>query len=63
MERDDPDVNAISLKGFNCAKKQEDQVWRLQAWLYGLRPPPHGWWGKMHTYLLEIGFVSSTADP
>ena len=24
---------------------------------------PHGWWGKMHTYLLEIGFVSSTADP
>ena len=27
------------------------------------RLSPRGWWGTMHTYLLEIGFVSSTADP
>ena len=35
----------------------------LKAWMYGLRLSPRGWWGTMHTYLLEIGFVSSTADP
>ena len=27
------------------------------------RLSPRGWWGTMHTYLLEIGFVSSTVDP
>ena len=61
MERDDPDVYVIPSKGFECEEKQKDQVWRLKAWLYGLRLS-RGWWGTMHT-LLEIGFVSSTADP
>ena len=63
MERDDPDVHVIPPKGFECEEKQKDQVWRLKAWLYGLRLSPSGWWGTMHTCLLEIGFVSSTADP
>ena len=40
MQRVDPDVNVIPLKEFKCAKKQKDQVWRLKAWLYGLRLSP-----------------------
>ena len=63
MECDDPDVYVIPPKGFECDEKQKDQVWRLKACLYGLRLSLRGWWGTMHTYLLEIGFVSSTADP
>ena len=52
MERDDPDVYVISPKGFECEEKQKDQVWRLKAWLYGLRLTPRGWWGTMHTLSL-----------
>ena len=63
MERDDLDVYVIPPKGFQREEKRRHHVWRLKAWLCGLRFPPRGWWGIMHTYLLEIGFVSSTADP
>ena len=42
MERDDTDVYVIPPKGFECEEKQKDQVWRLKAWLYGLRLSPRG---------------------
>ena len=63
MRRDDPDVYVIPAKGFECQEEQANQVWRLKAWLYGLRLSPRGWWGTMHTYLLEMGLTSSIADP
>ena len=37
-------------------------MWRLKAWLYGLRTP-RGWYGTLHVCLLEIGFVPRPADP
>ena len=63
MERDDPDEFDIPSKGFEGQNKRKSQVWRLEAWLYGVRLSSRGWWGTMHTYLLEIGFTPSTADP
>ena len=63
MRHDDSKIYAIPPKGFECQEEQANQEWRLKVWLYGLRLPPRGWWCSMHTYLLEIGFISGTADP
>ena len=56
-------VYVIPPKDFECIEEQAKQVWHLQTWLYGLRLAPRGWWGTLHVYLLEIGFVYSSADP
>ncbi|CAB1121517.1 unnamed protein product [Ectocarpus sp. CCAP 1310/34] len=53
----------ISPKGFPCSPGQSNQVWVLKAWLYGLRLSPKGWNGTLYVFLLELGFVQSTADP
>ncbi|CAB1106814.1 unnamed protein product [Ectocarpus sp. CCAP 1310/34] len=56
-------VYVIPPKGFRCTPEQAKQVWRLKAWLYGLRLSPKGWNGTFHQFLLELGFVPSTGDP
>ncbi|CAB1110066.1 unnamed protein product [Ectocarpus sp. CCAP 1310/34] len=56
-------IYVIPPKGFECSPEQQGKVWRLKAWLYGLRLSPKGWNGTFHDFLLEIGFVQSTADP
>ena len=56
-------IYVIPPKVFECSSEQARQVWLLKAWLYGLRLSPKGWNGTFHVYLLEIGFVQSTADP
>ncbi|CAB1121335.1 unnamed protein product [Ectocarpus sp. CCAP 1310/34] len=56
-------VYVIPTKGFRCTPEQAKQVWRFKAWLYGLRLSPKGWNGTFHQFLLELGFVPSTADP
>lgn len=53
----------IPPKGFPCSPDQANQVWLLKAWLYGLRLSPKGWNSTFHIFLLELGFVRSTADP
>ncbi|CAB1096463.1 unnamed protein product [Ectocarpus sp. CCAP 1310/34] len=50
-------------KGFECSPEQARQVWRLKAWLYGLRLSPKGWCSTFHDFLIEKGFVQSKADP
>ncbi|CAB1117976.1 unnamed protein product [Ectocarpus sp. CCAP 1310/34] len=54
---------AIPSKRFPCSPGQAKLVWLLKAWLYGLRLSPKGWNGTFHVFLLELGFVQSTADP
>ena len=61
-EKDKP-IYVIPPKGFACTPAQAKQVWRLKAWLYGLRLSPKGWNGTFHRFLLELGFAPSTADP
>ncbi|CAB1100998.1 unnamed protein product [Ectocarpus sp. CCAP 1310/34] len=56
-------VYVIPPEGFRCTPEQAKQVWRLKAWLYGLRLSPKVWNGTFHQFLLELGFVPSTADP
>ncbi len=56
-------IYVIPPKGFECSPEQQGKVWRLKAWLYGLRLSPKGWNGTFHDFLLGIGFVQSTADP
>ena len=48
-------VYVIPPKGFECASEQAKQVWRLKAWLFGLRLSPRGWYGTLHVYLLKSG--------
>ncbi|CAB1105053.1 unnamed protein product [Ectocarpus sp. CCAP 1310/34] len=50
-------------KGFECSPEQARQVWRLKAWLYGLRLSPKGWCSTFHDFLIEKGFVQRKADP
>ena len=52
----------IPLKGFECSSEQARQVWLVKAWLYSLRLFLKGWIDTFRVYLLEIGFVRSTAD-
>eukprot|EP00752_Nemacystus_decipiens_P002677 g2503.t1 len=63
MPEDATPVYVIPPKGFSCTEEQAQQVWRLKAWLYGLRLSPKSWNGTFHKFLLELGFVASTADP
>lgn len=56
-------THAIPPKGFVCTPRQVKQVWRLKAWLYGLRLWWKGWNGAFDSFLLKISFVQSTADP
>lgn len=55
-------IYVVPPKGFQCSTVQAGQVWRLKAWLYGLRLSPKGWNGTFHKFLLAIGFVQSAAD-
>ena len=55
-------IYVIPPKGVDCLLEQARQVWLLEAWLYGLRLAPKGWNGTFHVYLVDIGFVQSTAD-
>ena len=50
MKRDDPEVFVIPPKGSECQEEQKNQLWRLKAWLYGLRLSSRGWWGTMDMY-------------
>eukprot|EP00903_Cladosiphon_okamuranus_P021851 g20088.t1 len=63
MSKNDKPIYVIPPKGFTCSQEQAKLVWRLKAWLYGLRLSPKSWNGTFHLFLLEIGFVPSTADP
>ena len=53
----------ILTKAFECDSDKVNQVWRLKAWLYIVRLDPRRWYGTLHTYLLEVGFGPSPADP
>ena len=63
MSKNDTPIYVIPPKGFTCSLEQAKLVWRLKAWLYGLRLSPKSWNGTFHPFLLEMGFVPSTADP
>lgn len=52
----------VPPEGFTCTSDQQKKVWKLNAWLYGLRKPPRGWWGTLHDFLIEIGFHESAAE-
>ena len=38
MSKNDKPIYVIPPKGFTCSQEQAKLVWRLKAWLYGLRP-------------------------
>lgn len=54
LPKDAKPIYVIPPKGFVCTPEQAKQVWRLKAWLYGLRLSPKGWNGTFHLFLLAI---------
>ena len=43
--------------------ERETHVWRLKKALYGLKQAPRAWYSHIDTYLQEMGFHKSDADP
>ena len=41
----------------------ESHVCRLMKALYGLKQAPRAWYSRIDTYLQELGFTKSDADP
>lgn len=63
MTDEDQRMYIILPVGVEGDSGQVNKLWRLMAWLYGLRLSPRGWHGTIYSYCLEVGFVASTADP
>ena len=42
---------------------KESHVCRLKKALYGLKQAPRAWYSRIDTYLQEMGFTKSDADP
>eukprot|EP00253_Pinus_taeda_P022893 PITA_22893 len=49
-------------QGFEVHRKQS-HVCRLKKALYGLKQPPRAWYFRIDTYLQQLGFTKSEADP
>eukprot|EP00253_Pinus_taeda_P012076 PITA_12076 len=49
-------------EGFETHEKRT-HVCRLKKALYGLKKAPRAWYGQIDSYLLQLGFVKSDADP
>jgi len=49
-------------QGFEVHRK-ESHVCRLKKALYGLKQPPRAWYFRIDTYLQQLGFTKSEADP
>ena len=49
-------------QGFEVHGK-ESYVWRLKKALYGLKQGPRAWYSRIDTYLQQLGFQKSEADP
>ena len=56
-------VYVIPPKGFECGSEQAKQYGDFRRGFMVLRLSPRRWYGTLHAYLLEIGFVPSPADP
>src|SRR5713226_1158754 len=44
-------------------KGHEDKVYKLKKALYGLKQAPRAWYSRIDSYLLQLGFTKSEADP
>ena len=42
---------------------RDTHVWRLRKALYELKQAPRAWYSKIDTYLQDLGFEKSEADP
>ena len=42
---------------------RESHVCRLKKALYGLKQAPRAWYSRIDTYLQQLGFQKSEADP
>ena len=49
-------------EGFETNGKQT-HVCRLKKALYGLNQAPRAWYGQIDSYLQQLGFIKSDADP
>ena len=49
-------------QGFEVHRK-ESRVCRSKKALYGLKKPPRAWYSRIDTYLQQLGFTKSEADP
>ena len=49
-------------QGFEVHGK-ESHVCRLKKILYGLKQAPRAWYSRIDTYLQQLGFAKSEADP
>eukprot|EP00253_Pinus_taeda_P016819 PITA_16819 len=56
------EVYIEKLQGFAVYGK-ESHVCRLKKTLYGLRQAPRAWYSRIDTYLQQLGFTKSEADP
>lgn len=53
---EDPEVNVVPPKGFECSERQKHQIRTLKTWLYGPRSSPRDWWGTIHVHSLSQDF-------
>lgn len=49
-------------EGFETHERHT-HVCRLKKALYGLKQAPKAWYGRIDSYLQQIGFVKSDVDP
>ena len=49
-------------EGFETHEKRT-HVCRLKKALYGLKEAPRAWYGQIDSYLQQLGFIKSDADP
>ena len=49
-------------QGFEVHEK-ESHVCKLKKALYGLKQAPRAWYSRIDTYLQQLGFTKSEADP
>lgn len=56
------EVHIEQPEGFKTHEKRTD-VCRLKKALYGLKQAPRAWYGRIHSYLQQLGFIKSDAEP
>ena len=56
------EVYIEQAKGFETHEKKT-HVCRLKKALYGLKQAPRAWYGRIDSYLQQLGFIKSDVDP